>query len=199
MLWLTKKTVRPSPVATSRILPEAFLLECIVADGQHLVDDQDLRLQVRGDGEGQPHVHPRGVALHRRVEELLDLGEGDDLVELAVDLHLPHAQDGAVEIDILPAGKLRMETRPHLEQRGDSSSQPDDALGRLRDPAEDLEQGRFARTVAADEPDDLPPLDVEGDVPQGPERRGLGPEILRAPAEEPLRGANKHRSIHCET
>ena len=63
-----------------------------VADGQHLVDDQDLRLEVRGDREGQADVHPGGVALHRRVEELLDLGEGDDLVELAVDLGLPHAR-----------------------------------------------------------------------------------------------------------
>ena len=37
--------------------------------------------QVRGDGEGQPHVHAARVALDRRVEELLDLGERDDLVE----------------------------------------------------------------------------------------------------------------------
>ena len=86
MLWLTKKTVRPSPRRHVPHLPEALLLECIVANGQHLVDDQDLRLEVSGDGEGQPHVHPRGVALDRRVEELLDLGEGDDLVELAIDL-----------------------------------------------------------------------------------------------------------------
>ena len=63
-------------------LAEALLLEVGVADRQHLVDDQDLRLQVRGDREGQPNVHAAAVALDRRVEEALDLGERDDLVEL---------------------------------------------------------------------------------------------------------------------
>ena len=74
--------MRPSPVGDVLHLAEALLLELGVADGEHLVDDQDLRLEVRGDGEGQAHVHAAGVALDRRVEELLDLGEGDDLVEL---------------------------------------------------------------------------------------------------------------------
>ena len=85
MLWLTNSTVRP-PRLTSSILPEALLLELRVADGEHFVDDQDLRLEVRRDRERQPHVHAGGVALDRRVEELLDLGERDDLVELAADL-----------------------------------------------------------------------------------------------------------------
>ena len=85
MLWLTNRTVRP-PRRHFVHLAQAFLLERRVADGQHLVDDQDLRLEVRRHGEGQPHVHAAGVALDRRVEELLDLGEGDDLVELAADL-----------------------------------------------------------------------------------------------------------------
>ena len=83
MLWLTNSTVRP-PLGHVAHLAEALLLELGVADRQHLVDDQDFRLQVRGHGERQPHVHAAGIVLDRRVEELLDLGEGDDLVELAV-------------------------------------------------------------------------------------------------------------------
>ena len=63
-------------------LAQAFLLEGGVADREDLVDEQDLRLEVRGDGEREPHVHPARVALDRRVEEALDLGEVDDLVEL---------------------------------------------------------------------------------------------------------------------
>ena len=57
-----------------------------------------------GDGERQADEHPGGVALHRRVEEPLDLGEGDDLVELATDFGPLHPQDGAVEENILAAG-----------------------------------------------------------------------------------------------
>ena len=82
-LWLTKSTVRPSRRTDVPHLAEAFLLELDIADRQHLVDDQDFRFQMRGHGERQPHIHARTVALDRRVEELLDLGEGDDLVELA--------------------------------------------------------------------------------------------------------------------
>ena len=83
MLWLTKRTVRPLLRHVAH-LAQAFLLERGVADGQHLVDQQDLGLEMGGDGEAEPHVHAAGVALDRRVEELLDLGEGDDLVELAL-------------------------------------------------------------------------------------------------------------------
>ncbi len=42
---------------TSAIRSEAFFLKRRVADCEHLVDDQDLRLEVRRDGEGEPHVH----------------------------------------------------------------------------------------------------------------------------------------------
>ncbi len=78
---------RPAVAAGDLVhLPQALLLKLGIADREHLVDDQDLRLQMRRDGEGQAHVHPGGIALDRRIEEPLDLGEGDDLVELAPDL-----------------------------------------------------------------------------------------------------------------
>ena len=56
MLWLTNSTVRPLARHVLH-LAEALLLELRVADRQHLVDDQDLRLQVRRDRERQPHIH----------------------------------------------------------------------------------------------------------------------------------------------
>ena len=67
-------------------LAEALLLERGVADREHLVDEEDLGLEVRGDGEREAQVHAARVALHRRVDEPLDLGERDDLVELRDDL-----------------------------------------------------------------------------------------------------------------
>ena len=45
---------------------DALALEALVADGQHLVDDQDVGVDVDGHGEAEPHVHARGVELHRR-------------------------------------------------------------------------------------------------------------------------------------
>ena len=80
MLCETKSTVRPD-CAEVLHAAEAAPLELRVADREHLVDEQDLGLEVRGDREREPHVHAARVALHRRVDELLDPGELDDLVE----------------------------------------------------------------------------------------------------------------------
>ena len=62
-------------------LVEALVREALVADGEHFVDQQHVGIDVDRDGEAEPHVHARRVGLHRRVDELLHLGELDDLVE----------------------------------------------------------------------------------------------------------------------
>ena len=66
----TDQTVYP-PSDIVDHLSHALLLELRVPHRQDLVDHQDLRIQVRGHGEGQAHVHAAGVALHRRVQKLL--------------------------------------------------------------------------------------------------------------------------------
>ena len=73
--------------------PEAALLELGVADGEHLVHEQDLRLEVGGDREREPHVHPARVPLDRRVDERRHAGEVDDVGQLARDLAASHAED----------------------------------------------------------------------------------------------------------
>ena len=161
MLWLTKRTVRPCS-ATSPILPRHFFWNVGVADREHLVDEQDLRLEVRRHGEGQPHVHAARVALDRRVEELLDLGERDDLVELAVDLGPAHAEDRAVEVDVLAAGQLGMKAGADLEQRcRRGRGSPRSPSRRLGDAREDLQQRALARAVAADDARRPRPAHVE--------------------------------------
>ena len=55
--------------------------EAFVADGEHLVDQQHVGIDVDRDGEAEAHVHAGRVGLHRRVDELPQLGELDDLVE----------------------------------------------------------------------------------------------------------------------
>ena len=67
-------------------LAEALALERLVADGEDLVEQQDVRVEVRRDREAEPHVHPGGVRPHRPVDRVLELGEGDDLVEALADL-----------------------------------------------------------------------------------------------------------------
>ena len=118
---------------------EAFLLELRVADGQYLVHQEDVGLEVCRHREGQPQVHARRVPLDRRVQETLDSSKINDLVKLANDLRPPHAQDRSGQEDILPAGQLGMESRPHLQQRAHPAPDLRMALGRRGDPGEDLE------------------------------------------------------------
>ena len=172
-----KTTVRPSFEARLHP-PEALLLEGEVADGEDLVDDQDLGLQVGGHRERQPELHAARVALHGRVDEGADVRELDDLLEAALDLAALHVEDRAVQEDVLAAGELGMEARAHLEQRSDPAAQPRLAPRRRRDPGEDLEQRALAGAVVADHAEGLAALHLEVDVPQRPELLRL-----RAPAE----------------
>ena len=55
--------------------PDALVLKDRVADGQRLVDEQDIRIDVNGGRERQPHEHAARVRLHRPVDELADPGE----------------------------------------------------------------------------------------------------------------------------
>ena len=72
---------RPTLLPKPAELVEALLLEGGVADGEHLVDQQDVGVDLDRDGERQPHEHPRGVVLQLELDEFLELGEGDDVVE----------------------------------------------------------------------------------------------------------------------
>ncbi|OQA42175.1 MAG: hypothetical protein BWY52_02294 [Chloroflexi bacterium ADurb.Bin325] len=171
---MADKQDRPAAARDFAHFPEAFLLECGIADGKDFIDNKDFRVQVRGHGEGEPHVHAGAVAFDRGVDELLDLGEGDDLVELAADFGLGHAQDRTIEEDVLAAGQLRVEAGTHLQQRADPAVDLRPAAGGLGDAREDLEQRRLARAVAADDAHHLAAPDLEGDILERPELVGGG-------------------------
>ena len=76
MSWVTNTIVLPA-VAHLVEHVEALLLEGRVADGQHLVDQQDVRVDLDRHRERQPDVHAGGVVLELEVLELLELGELD--------------------------------------------------------------------------------------------------------------------------
>src|SRR5487761_2020143 len=85
-----------------------------IADGEDLVEDQDLRFEMRGDGEPETDTHARTVAFDGRIEEPFDARERDDLVELAADLPAAHPQDRAVQINVLASGQFGMKAGADL-------------------------------------------------------------------------------------
>ena len=95
---------------------------------------------MRCDCECEPHVHAGRVTLDRRVHELLDAAEVDDLGELTIDLASSHPQDRAVEVDVFATGQLGMETGADLEDASHAATDLRAATRRRGDPREDLEQ-----------------------------------------------------------
>ena len=155
-----------------RHLSQTLFLELGVADREHLVDDQNFGFQMRRDRKRQPHIHARGESLDRRIEKLLHVGEGDDLIEPPFDLGAPHAEDGAVEIDVFAAGQFGMKPGADFEHAGDPADELDASLVGFGDAADHLEQRRFAGAVAADDADDFAALDLEGNVLERPKILG---------------------------
>ena len=58
MSWVTKMIVLPGVLQPLELL-EALLLERGVADGEHLVDQQHVGVDLDRDGEAEPHAHAR--------------------------------------------------------------------------------------------------------------------------------------------
>jgi hypothetical protein len=99
----------------------------------------------------------------------LDLGEGDDLVELAADLRAWHAEDRAIQVDVLAAGQLGMEPGAHLEQGGDPAADENRAARRFGDAGQHLQQCALSRSVPTHDTHHFPAAYAEGNVLQGPE------------------------------
>ena len=58
----------------------------------------------------------------------LDARELDDVVELAANLGAPHAENRAVQIDVVAAGQLGMKARADFEQRPEAAAELGEAL-----------------------------------------------------------------------
>ena len=106
-------------------LAEALALELLVADGEHLVEQQHVGLDVRGDREPESHVHARRVGADRKIDEPLELRERDDLVHHLANPRARQPVDRPVQVDVLASGEIGMEAGAELEQRRDAPARLD--------------------------------------------------------------------------
>ena len=170
---------------------EALLLEVSITDREHLVDQEDLRLQVHGHREPEAHIHAGRVVLDRGVHEVAEAGELDDRVVVALHLAQPKAEQRAVELDVLAAGVLGLEARAELQERGDPPGDLDLAAVGSEDAGQHLEQGALARAVVPDHAHELALLDLEADVLERPEvlpfaPAPVGDDLLQALVAAPV-------------
>src|SRR3954465_12761901 len=153
-------------------LPETFkalLLKLGITDRQNFIDQQDFCFHVSGYGKGEAYVHAARVAFYRGVDELLDLGERDDLIQFARDLRLFHAQDGAIQEDVVAAGQFRVKPGSDFEERSHAPPDIHAAQRRFGDAGENFQQRALAGAVSADDADYFSALDFERYVFQGPD------------------------------
>src|SRR6202012_4874343 len=76
---------------------------------------------------------------------------------------------GAIEKDVFTSGQLGMKSRAHFEQRREAPTHSDFAGRRLGNLAENLQQRRLARPVAADDAEAVALRDIEIHVLKRPE------------------------------
>src|SRR5262245_11212016 len=89
---------RTTFISHSAHLTQTLSLKGRISDSKNLVHKKNLRFQVSRDGKGKPHMHACRVIFYRRVEKLLYLRKGYDLIEFAIDLLFCHADDRTIEI-----------------------------------------------------------------------------------------------------
>ena len=106
---------------------DAARLEALVADREHLVDEQHVRVDVDRDREAEPREHAARVRLDGVVGEALELGEGDDVVDPAGEIAAGDAVDRAAQVDVLDRRVLGVEAGADLEQRRDAAVDRDAA------------------------------------------------------------------------
>ena len=166
-----------------------------VADGEDLVEEEDVGVEVGGDGEGEAHIHAAGVILDGGVNEVFEAGELNNLLKLSVDFFGAHANDGAVEIDILAAAQLGVEADPHFEQRAHFAKDLHLAFCGASQARNDLEQSAFSGAVFANDSKDVPVVEAEVDVFEGPKGGTLMSGRMAFREEGPRRPTH-HRLDH---
>src|ERR1051326_2183526 len=94
---------------------------------------------MRSYSKRESHIHSARVAFHGRVDKLFHFSEGDDLIKLAIDFGLAHAEYGAVEVDIFTTGQFGVKAGAHFEERTDAPIDLRESARGFRNPGEDFE------------------------------------------------------------
>src|SRR5258708_24410299 len=121
------------------------------------------------DRKGEPHIHTAAITFHRCIEEFFDLRERNYLVKLRLNLGTAHPQDRPIQINVFASREFRVKAGADFKQAGHATSNTDPAFRWFRDPAQNLQQGRFTCAISPDDADHLPLLNFKRQVFESPE------------------------------
>src|SRR5699024_9212976 len=105
----------------------------------------------------------------RGVEEVLQLGEVNNLLEAVVRLLPGHPVQARSKVDVFPAGQIRGKPTGDLDQRRHALVDAHLSLIGKKYPGDDLQQRGFPLPVAPDHADRFSLPYVEGDIAKRPE------------------------------
>ena len=147
----------------------AFPLKCRVADGQSFIDNQNIRIDRYIYCECKADHHTAGVGLDRLIDKFTDVGKIYDLLKFIIRFFFRQSQDRRIHIDVFAPGKFWVESRTQFQQCCDTTLYTDFTKGRLERAGNNLQQRGFSRSIPADYSDALSTVNLEIDIPQGPE------------------------------
>ena len=88
---------------------------------------------------------------------------------VVIDFRAAEPHNLAVQIDVLPAGELGIETSAELQQGRNPSARHYASGSGLQDAADDLQQRAFAAPVGPDQAQDFAFFQIEADIFESPE------------------------------
>src|SRR4030095_1124660 len=104
---------------------DTLALEEIVANAEHLIHKQNIRIDVGGNRKPEAGIHARRVPLDRCIDEFLAPGESNNGIKAPTDLVSRHAQNRAIEVDVLATSKVWVKARTDLDESGDTTCHAD--------------------------------------------------------------------------
>src|SRR5260370_26397955 len=128
----------PSAAADLAHLSQTFFLERKIANGENFIDHQDLRIEMCGHSECQPHIHPAGVVLHESVEKFFDFCKRDDPIETPDNLRSAHSQDCPFQKDAFLTSKLRVKSSSDFTQASQPAAIDNHPFCRTGDPRQNF-------------------------------------------------------------
>src|SRR5690348_1576304 len=131
----------------------ALRLEAGITDGQYLINNEDLRLDIDSDGECQPDIHSTRIGLHWLLDELADVCKRRDVVDTEIDFLLGQSQQGAVHVNVFATREFWIESSPKFEECRHTTIGVDYSTRRRKSTADDLQQGGFTGPIASDDAD----------------------------------------------
>ena len=144
----------------------AFFLEGFIPYRQHFIRDQKVRLEGGNDGKPEADNHARGVVFHRLINVGTNIRELDDAWQALRNLASVQSIQRTRHGDIVASAVLGVETGTQFKQRADLSVNVRRAFGRGKHAGNQLEQGRLACPVLADDGDRLASFHFQVDVVQ---------------------------------